>query len=59
VSVDYLLHEAKGQWRVFDVVIESSSLVGNYQSQFRKIIRKKGFGELIARMKRRLAKGSD
>ena len=59
VSIDYLMHETKGQWRVYDVVIEGSSMVGNYQSQFRKIIRKKGFGELIARMKRRLAKGSD
>ena len=58
VSIDYLLHEAKGQWRVFDIVIEGSSLVGNYQSQFRKIIRKKGFGELITKMKRRVAKGS-
>ena len=59
VGIDYLLHEKKGQWRVFDVVIEGSSLVRNYQSQFRKIIHKKGFKELIDRMKRRLAKGSD
>jgi len=59
VSVDYLLHETQGQWRVYDVVIEGSSLVGNYQSQFRKIIRKKGFGELVSRMKNRVAKGTD
>jgi len=59
VSIDYLLHETKGQWRIFDVVIEGSSLVSNYQSQFRKIIRKKGFGELVSRMKNRVAKGAD
>ena len=59
VSVDYLLHETQGQWRVYDVVIEGSSLVGNYHSQFRKIIRKKGFGELVSRMKTRVAKGTD
>jgi phospholipid transport system substrate-binding protein len=58
VGVDYLLHEVKGQWKVYDVVIEGSSLVGNYNSQFRKIIRKKGFGELISRMKRRVEKGT-
>jgi len=58
VAIDYLLHEAKGQWKVYDVVIEGSSLVGNYNSQFRKIIRKKGFGELITRMKRRLENGT-
>jgi len=59
VSIDYILHEIKGQWRVYDVVIEGSSLVSNYNSQFRKIIRKKGFGELISRMKHRLEKGTD
>ena len=59
VGVDYLLHEVKGQWKVFDVVIEGSSLVGNYNSQFRKIIRKQGFGELITRMKRKVEKGKD
>lgn len=59
VSVDYLLHETQGQWRVYDVVIEGSSLVSNYHSQFRKIIRKKGFGELVSRMKTRVAKGTD
>jgi phospholipid transport system substrate-binding protein len=59
VSIAYLMHETKGQWRVFDIVVEGSSLVGNYQSQFRKIIRKKGFAELVSRMKRRIAKGTD
>lgn len=59
VSIDYLLHEVKGQWRVFDIVVEGSSLVGNYQSQFKKVIKKKGFAELVTRMKRRIAKGTD
>ncbi len=57
VSVDYVLHEVKGQWKVFDVVVEGSSLVANYNSQFRKVIRKQGFAELITRMKRRAEKG--
>jgi len=57
VSVDYVLHEVKGEWKVYDVVVEGSSLVGNYNSQFRKIIRKHGFGELMMRMKRRAGKG--
>lgn len=58
VSVDYVLHEVKGQWKVYDIVVEGSSLIANYHSQFRKIIRKQGFGELITRMKRRADKGS-
>jgi phospholipid transport system substrate-binding protein len=59
VSIDYLLSQATGKWRVCDIVVEGSSLVGNYNSQFRKIIRKQGFTELLARMKRRVQKGGE
>jgi phospholipid transport system substrate-binding protein len=57
VSVDYVLLQNAGKWRVVDVVIEGSSLVNNYRSQFTKLIRKKGFAEVIAKMKAKLAKG--
>jgi len=59
VSVDYVLHEVHGQWKAYDVIVEGSSLIANYNSQFRKIVRKQGFGELITRMKRRVQKGAD
>lgn len=32
------------------------SLVNNYRSQFRRIIKKKGFDELMSRMKKKLDK---
>lgn len=54
VSVDYLLHKVDGQWRVYDIVTEGSSLVGNYRSQFRRIIKKDGFPEVLERMKKKL-----
>lgn len=56
ISVDYLLHKVNGKWRVYDIVTEGSSLVHNYRSQFRRIIKKKGFDELMRRMKDKLAK---
>lgn len=59
VSIDYLLSQSTGKWRVCDIVVEGSSLVGNYNNQFRKIIRKQGFTELLARMRRRVQKGSE
>ncbi len=54
ISVDYVLHKVEGKWRVYDIVTEGSSLVRNYQNQFRRIINKKGFSELIARMRKKV-----
>lgn len=57
VSIDYVVRESGGQLRIVDIVTEGSSLVGNYRSQFRRIIKKDGFPELIRRMKTKLEKG--
>lgn len=51
VSVDYVLHQVGGQWRIFDVVTEGSSMVMNYRNQFGRIIKKKGFEELLKKMR--------
>jgi len=56
-TIDYVLVQVDGKWRAVDVVIEGSSLVGNYRSQFTRVIKKKGFAELLAMMKRKLDKG--
>jgi phospholipid transport system substrate-binding protein len=57
ISIDYVVHESGGKWRIVDIVTEGSSLVGNYRNQFRRIIKKQGFPELIRRMKTRVEKG--
>ena len=57
VSIDYLMHQVDGRWRVRDIVTEGSSMVRSYRSQFSRIIAKKGFSELLTRMKRKLRKG--
>jgi phospholipid transport system substrate-binding protein len=56
VTIDYVLHKVDGKWRVYDIVTEGSSLVANYKSQFRRVIKKQGFPELMARMKKKLDK---
>jgi phospholipid transport system substrate-binding protein len=57
VSIDYVVRESAGKWRVVDIVTEGSSMVGNYRNQFRRIIKKQGFSELIRRMKTKADKG--
>jgi phospholipid transport system substrate-binding protein len=50
-SVNYRLHKANGDWKVYDVVIEDISLVNNYRSQFNRVLARDSFEELLARMK--------
>jgi phospholipid transport system substrate-binding protein len=49
-SLDYRLLKKKGKWMVYDVIIEGVSLVSNYRSQFNRIVRSDGYGELVRKM---------
>ena len=46
VAVDYDLIKSEHGWKVYDIVIESVSLVTNYRSQFRNEIRLNGLDSL-------------
>lgn len=53
VSIDYKLIK-KGDWKIFDVIVDDASLVDNYKYQFNNIITKHGYPELVNRMKKKL-----
>ena len=55
VHIDYLVHQVGGSWRVYDIITEGSSLVKNYNSQFRSIVGRKGFPDLLSRMRKKAA----
>lgn len=48
IPVDYRMHQIAGSWKVYDVVINNASLVGNYRTSFTNEIRQKGVDGLIA-----------
>ena len=50
-SVNYKLRSSDRTWKVYDVVIENISLVNNYRSQFRRVLAKSSFDELLRRMR--------
>jgi len=50
-SVNYKLHQASGNWKVYDVVIENISIVNNFRSQFNRVIAKSSYEELVRTMK--------
>ncbi len=43
--------DAKGAWRIYDVVTDEVSLVTTYNDQFRQVIAKKGFDGLLKSLK--------
>ena len=51
LHTDYRLHLKDGRWFVYDLIIEDTSLNNQYRSQFNKVIKQKGWNELIAKMK--------
>ena len=53
VPVDYRLHLADGQWRVYDVNIEGVSLVANYRTQFGKIVQTESYESLVQKLRAR------
>lgn len=46
IAVDYSLVKVENGWKVYDIVIESVSLVTNYRSQFSSEIRQNGIDSL-------------
>lgn len=55
VALDYKLRRGDGAWKIYDVIVDGSSLVENYQYQFDGIITKNGYPELVRRMEKKLA----
>ena len=50
-AVNYKLHQAGSEWKIYDVVIENISIVNNYRSQFNRVIAQSSFDELFRKMK--------
>ena len=50
-KIEYRLLQNKGNWEVYDIVIEEVSLVNNYRTQFNKVIRQTSYEELVKKLK--------
>jgi phospholipid transport system substrate-binding protein len=54
-AVIYRLQPEGGSWRVFDIIAEGVSLVGNYRAQFDSIVNRGGAPALIRSLQDNLA----
>ena len=53
-AINYRLYNMKGDWKVYDVVIENVSIVNNYRSQFTRVLATSSYEELVNRLKGKL-----
>ena len=51
IPIEYRMHKKGERWLVYDVIIESVSLVSNYRTQFNKIIQTSSYQELVKKMR--------
>ncbi|MBW2317660.1 MAG: ABC transporter substrate-binding protein [Deltaproteobacteria bacterium] len=54
IPIDYRMIQKNGQWKVYDVVIEGVSLVKNYRSQFREMLKKKNPEYLLETLRKKV-----
>lgn len=59
VPIESRVNQRGGRWLIYDVLIENVSLVGNYRSQFDRIIRTSSYDELVRRLKERVVQLND
>ena len=59
IPVDYRMYESGAGWKVYDVVINNASLVGNYRSSFDNEIRQRGVDGLVAKLAEMNSKGQE
>ena len=55
VQLNYRLKKnEKGEWKIYDIVVDDASLVSNYRYQFNSIISKDGYDHLVGLMQKKL-----
>jgi phospholipid transport system substrate-binding protein len=54
VSVNYIMHQSNGRWLIYDVQIDDVSIVLNYRSQFRDVLNKSSYTDLIQLIRSKL-----
>jgi phospholipid transport system substrate-binding protein len=51
IKIEYKLHLTGKQWMIYDAVIDDVSVVGNYRSQFARVLQTASLGELIQNLR--------
>jgi ABC-type transporter MlaC component len=58
MALSYRLHLVNARWAVYDVLVEGVSFVGNYRSQFNRIISKGSYEDLVRKLRSNQLEGA-
>jgi phospholipid transport system substrate-binding protein len=58
LALSYRLHQVSSRWAIYDVLIEGVSFVGNYRSQFNRIISKTSYEDLVKKLRHKEFEGA-
>jgi len=59
IPIVYRVKGNKGQWLIYDIIIEGVSLVQNYRQQFNQIIKSQGYAGLVQRMEEKIQENKE
>jgi phospholipid transport system substrate-binding protein len=51
IKLGYKLHLNRGTWKVIEIILDDVSLVSNYRSQFRRVLRTYSLQDLIGKLR--------
>ena len=54
IPVDYKLIKVDNDWKIYDFIVEGVSMIRNYRTQFKKIIHKSSYEELVSKLKKKV-----
>ena len=53
IPIHYSLHLVGSEWKIYDVVVENISLVGNFRSQFYRVLATATFDDLLKKLQQK------
>ena len=56
IPINYKLVKLDNDWKIYDFIVEGVSMIKNYRTQFKKIIHKSSYEELVNKLKKKLEK---
>ena len=51
IQVNYLLSLDDGQWKIYDITVDSISVIANYRNQFNRVLNQGGYDKLVSIMR--------
>ncbi len=48
LQVSYLMKDVGGDWKIYDIDVDSISVIANYRNQFNRVINEQGYDKLVS-----------